>query len=87
MIFSQLAIVLPVRGQCTIFVYTVQIGAIAVTGRAHYNVKLHFLSSYYSRLAAPKLDIGRSPQHPFFGYLGPIRRNYAEKIHIVCLFF
>ncbi len=30
--------------QCTIFMYTAQIGAIAVTGRAHCNVKLHFLS-------------------------------------------
>ncbi len=37
-------------------------------------------------MAAHKLDIGWSPQHPFFGYFGPTQRKYAEKIHIICGF-
>ncbi len=34
-------------------------------------------------MAAPKLDFGWSPEDPFFDWLGPIRRKYAEKIHII----
>ncbi len=37
-------------------------------------------------MAAPKLDIGLLPQHPFFYHLGPKQRKYAEKIHIICQF-
>ena len=35
-------------------------------------------------MATPRLDMERSPQHPFFECLGPIWRQSGEKIHIIC---
>ena len=48
-------------------------------GPSDFSLKQHGIP-----MAAPKFNIGRSPQHQFYDWLGPACRKYAKKIHIIC---